>query len=122
VSDHRTDPLSAAARLLNDPLTPVAPFLASLSTRALSELGWLCAAEANRRRAEVEATRCDHPPKPLCDACVTPETNNVGHAQHLDDCTAQIAWARVHVYHPRARVRAVAAEILDRARRAGAIP
>lgn len=126
MSDHRTDPLSAAARLLNDPLTPVAPFLASLTTRALVELGSLCAAEANRRHAEVEATRCDHPPKPACDSCGAPFTRPVSHGyagsvDHRDDCAAQIAWARDHVYYPRTRVRAVAAEVLDRARRAGAL-
>lgn len=51
MTEYRGDPLSAAARLLNDPCTPVGPFIRALSDKALSELAHLMTELFNDRTA-----------------------------------------------------------------------
>lgn len=131
MSDTRTsDPLSAAARHINGG-GPLAAFMAALSDEGLRALDDAAGEERLRRAREREATRCDHPPSPACDSCGgqkagtlywdAPGVDRMDGVRHRDDCRARIERARQLTYHPSAGTRRWVENVLDRARRAGAI-
>jgi hypothetical protein len=104
------------------------PFLSALSSVTLSDIRHAATAEAHRRAAAIEASRCGHPIKPACGSCGGPlstpaEVAGLGTfdgVAHKPTCSENISRARRLTYHPSAGVRQWVERVLAAARLAGA--